>query len=267
MTQARDLADGKFDTSTLVVDAANNRVGIGLTAPDQLLHVRNASGNCVAVIGQYGTGTKATVTAAANLVELKADNGTDDAISLKTGSTERMRVDSSVKFDNLAGLTTNGNVTITPNGTGILVPKKVPAFYAYSTGTQNTTSNVWTKVTLGSELFDNTGNYDTSNSRFVAPVNGIYSFTTNINWTTDTSNNGYCYSEVRVNGSAEYYTFGFRHDGIIYNDTQINGTVLIALNAGQYAEMWSYQATAGGVTPQLRGGGRNYFVGHLVSGT
>ena len=34
MTQARDLADGKFDTNTLVVDAANNRVGIGTTSPN-----------------------------------------------------------------------------------------------------------------------------------------------------------------------------------------------------------------------------------------
>ena len=35
MTQARDLADGKFDTNTLVVDAANNRVGIGQSSQDQ----------------------------------------------------------------------------------------------------------------------------------------------------------------------------------------------------------------------------------------
>ena len=33
MTQARDLADGKFDTNTLVVDAANNHVAVGTTTP------------------------------------------------------------------------------------------------------------------------------------------------------------------------------------------------------------------------------------------
>ena len=43
MTQARDLADGKFDTNTLVVDAANNRVGVGLTAPEQPFHVRSST--------------------------------------------------------------------------------------------------------------------------------------------------------------------------------------------------------------------------------
>jgi hypothetical protein len=45
MTQARDLADGKFDTDTLVVDAANNRVGVGTTTVDSALHIeQNASG-------------------------------------------------------------------------------------------------------------------------------------------------------------------------------------------------------------------------------
>ena len=39
MTQARDLADGKFDTSTLVVDAANNRVGVGVASPNNPLEI------------------------------------------------------------------------------------------------------------------------------------------------------------------------------------------------------------------------------------
>ena len=43
MTQARDLADGKFDTDTLVVDAANNRVGVGTASPAQLLSVGGTS--------------------------------------------------------------------------------------------------------------------------------------------------------------------------------------------------------------------------------
>ncbi len=39
MTQARDLADGKFDTSTLVVDAANNRVEIGASDNEGTLRI------------------------------------------------------------------------------------------------------------------------------------------------------------------------------------------------------------------------------------
>ena len=41
MTQARDLADGKFDTDTLVVDAANNRVAIGATSSVARLEIED----------------------------------------------------------------------------------------------------------------------------------------------------------------------------------------------------------------------------------
>ena len=47
MTRARDLADGKHltnvDSNPLVVDATNNRVGVGLTAPEQPFHVRSST--------------------------------------------------------------------------------------------------------------------------------------------------------------------------------------------------------------------------------
>ena len=46
MTRARDLADGKHltnvDSNTLVVDATNNRVGVGGTSPSQKFVVTNA---------------------------------------------------------------------------------------------------------------------------------------------------------------------------------------------------------------------------------
>ena len=93
----------------LLVDQTNNRVGIGLTAPEQLLHLRNASGNCVAVLGQFGTGTKATITAASNQVELKADSGTNDVMTFKTGSSERVRITS----DGFVGIGTNNPQSLT----------------------------------------------------------------------------------------------------------------------------------------------------------
>ena len=47
MTQARDLADGTFDTNTLVVDAANNRVGVGDASPDTTMHIHTSSAGTV----------------------------------------------------------------------------------------------------------------------------------------------------------------------------------------------------------------------------
>jgi hypothetical protein len=43
MSKARDLADGTFDTDTLVVDAANNRVGVGTASPISILETYSTS--------------------------------------------------------------------------------------------------------------------------------------------------------------------------------------------------------------------------------
>ena len=56
MTQARDLADGKFDTDTLVVDAANNRLGVGTASPSQEMHLYAGSGATDLLIEQGTTG-------------------------------------------------------------------------------------------------------------------------------------------------------------------------------------------------------------------
>jgi len=176
-----------------------------------------------------------------------------------------------LNVDQITATATDGNITATPNGTGIFVPKKVPAFYAFNSSPQNLTNGTWTKVTgLSSELYDNTNHFDTANQRFVAPVNGIYCFTTCLNFGTNTSSGGYMYAEVRktfANGStAEYYTTGIRiTNTVITSDTQINGTISLPLLANEIAEMWAYQNVTSG-NPTLNGG-RCFFTGHLVSGT
>ena len=74
MTQARDLADGKFDTSTLVVDAANNRVGIGTTSMSNTLQVQ-------------GNGARFVNSADTDALHLFGYNGSNHAdMSLYTAS-------------------------------------------------------------------------------------------------------------------------------------------------------------------------------------
>ena len=111
MSQARDLADGKFDTDTLVVDAANNRVGINTTSMDAALQVQNGDitvGWADNFIGtQFGDGSDfrlgmkfGTVNRTLKLVAETNDNNGE--ITFETNGSERARV-----TDN--GLTFNGD--------------------------------------------------------------------------------------------------------------------------------------------------------------
>ena len=177
---------------------------------------------------------------------------------------------SRIDVDEIRSKTTNGNLVTSPNGTGIFVPKKVPSFYAYGTATQTIPDQTWTRVDLQGELFDTCNNFNTTNYRFTAPVSGIYSFTTALNFGTNTAASGYVYADVlktTAGGSqAQYYTMGMRFDGqIISNDTQINGSILLPLGPDDYVQMGAYQDVASGSA--TLNGGRCYFTGHLVSGT
>ena len=83
------------NTHALFLEGSSGNVGIGTSSPSAQLHVQNSSGNSTSILGQFGTGTRAEVTAASNEVVFKAYNGTNDVMTFYTGASERMRIDSS----------------------------------------------------------------------------------------------------------------------------------------------------------------------------
>jgi hypothetical protein len=66
-----------------------------------------------------------------------------------------------LNVDQITATATDGNITVTPNGTGIFVPKKVPSFYAFNNATQTISDQTWTRVDLQGELFDTCNNFNT----------------------------------------------------------------------------------------------------------
>ena len=98
MTQARDLADGKFDTDTLVVDAANNRVGVGTTSPSSDLHV---SGGSNSTIRNQSSDTAWFMST--NTTGMYLHNESNTPTILTTNNTERLRILAG------GGLTFNGD--------------------------------------------------------------------------------------------------------------------------------------------------------------
>lgn len=111
MTQARDLADGKFDTNTLVVDAANNRVGIGITSPGRQVTINGGSSAATIALQTTNSGNTSSD---GMLLQKDTDNSVyiwnqeSSPMIFATNNTERMRILSG------GGLTFNGD-TATAN--------------------------------------------------------------------------------------------------------------------------------------------------------
>jgi len=106
MSKARDLADGTFDTDTLVVDAANNRVGIGTSSPSYNLHTVLGAGesNGVGFLNSSGQGLNFYTDTTASNADVFIDQGASGASMIfKQAGTERLRILSS------GGITFNGD--------------------------------------------------------------------------------------------------------------------------------------------------------------
>lgn len=151
------------DTTTLVVDETNNRVGVGTDSPSATFHVEGGSNNQMRV---SSTGAEANLTldggsyAQINNTTgtLYVTNNTASDIEMRTASTTRLKVD----------------------GSGRVTMPYQPSFLTYLSG-----GNVYATA-IGSSATDafpfnstqhNTGNhYSTSTHQFTAPVDGVYAF-------------------------------------------------------------------------------------------
>lgn len=131
-------------------------------------------------------------------------------------------------------------------------------FSAYRNAAQSTGAGVWVKVNIETKLFDTGANFDnTTNFRFVAPVNGYYHFN----------------AQASINASSSAFLIALYKNGAEWvrgNKQGVTGSAgavlseLMQLNAGDYVELWVFSTSAvalevGAVSPHPT------FSGHLVS--
>ena len=118
--------------------------------------------------------------------------------------------------------TANGTVltTATPfsNGQG-------PAFRATASASQTFTSNTWTKVTLGTEVWDTNNNFNTSTYRFTPTVAGYYQVNGGYSYNTTAAAGYTLITSIYKNGSelirgAEMYSLT-----ATYNQSVVSGVV------------------------------------------
>lgn len=212
-TMSGDLT---IDTNTFHVDVADNRVGVGTTAPAQPLHVFKAGsqgGGMAPLIkvqndtnnltgdgsgiefhgkyqgGEWGFGKIGGTNSGSNFggaLEFHTNTGTG---SVSTGFTKKMTIDR------------NGYVTMPYQPAFSYLGSK--SHVISTTGTVvMSSSNVWSASV--NHALNRGSHFNASNGRFTAPVTGTYQFMFRCQMSN--FNSGYLYSYFRINGSTKSYS-------------------------------------------------------------
>jgi len=113
------------------------------------------------------------------------------------------------------------------------------AFYGYKASGTQATTNGSAKVTLNGEVFDQGSNFDSAtNSRFVAPVNGIYQFSGGIRFANGAS--ARCIALLYKNGAL--YSAGTSTGADTFAGSSVSATIKLA--ATDYIELYHTSNTA-----------------------
>tara|TARA_B100000575_G_scaffold277189_1_gene263289 strand:+ start:372 stop:1175 length:804 start_codon:yes stop_codon:yes gene_type:complete len=131
---------------------------------------------------------------------------------------------------------TNANITQAKLASG--VAGNGPAFHAHPSTGQSVSASTFTKVNLGTELFDTDSKFDTSNSRFTPTVAGIYSVHASVTYANANFSTTGAIIQIRKNGgnvaAGNTVIGGFeaRHG--------LNISAMVQLDDDDYLEMYIY---------------------------
>jgi len=131
------------------------------------------------------------------------------------------------------------NTATLPAATGtVMVSGAMPAFSAYATTGQSLTTSIYQKINFGATSFDTASAFNTSTSRFVAPIAGYYQ----VNHRGGIGGSGVYYPNIYKNGSnylsgsVSYYVSGIDNTGSI--------STIMQLAVNDYIEIYAYVNTA-----------------------
>ena len=171
---------------------------------------------------------------------------------------------STIKVSNIQDIANNAAMSI--SGGNVSFPAK-PAFRVFKVNHQSVSNGANTLVTWDTELWDIGSNFDLSNNKFVAPINGIYHFDCILRFTASSGTMDICRLSAYLNGSL-YCDLVQNHTAA--NQLQNNhtgGGLDIQLSANDEITMIGMIE---GTSPVIQGmndtyGSRCWFSGHQVA--
>ena len=249
------------NANMLFVDGGNDKVGIGTGSPNDYyakdlvvnsadeggITILNSSTHAGGLFFADGTGANAYRS------YIQYDHNTDEMV-IATAATHAMKIDS------------NGHINM---------PKQC-AFTAYPDQNQNNLSiNTTTTIVFDAELFDQNGDFNTSNYTFTAPVTGRYMFHVHIRLDKMDLETPYYFPQI-VTSNRVYYNIVAMHGGSgthIYNadpdyfsismpvlaDMDANDTAVVKINVPNAGAAQADVIGTGDGNPQTR------WSGHLVA--
>jgi hypothetical protein len=227
--------DLNVDTNVLHVDSASNRVGMGVdptTMPSFITQsIKTTNGGGLGISSDnltdnrwifFGHGT------ASSDIQRASIKNTSSDLEFHTATIKRMTIDSN----------------------GIVTKPYQPAVSAKINGiaANGTNDNTSVKVPWNYAQVDTNNDFDTTNNRFVAPVDGTYMVITDINCFGD--NIIYIYKNGSRVRAAEYRF----NEGSSWDHTVIQEVISLAAN--DYIEIYAFLGSgAGGYRWNGNGGG------------
>ena len=226
--------------STIASPSFTGKVGIGSSSPVRQLEIKDDG-----TLGQA-------------IVGIIADAG--DPAGIFMGTTSNNNVGGIRYFTDTNKLTLRANDEdrLLIDSAGIVTKPYQPAFFAYRSGSNYSSSSGSEKVLLDAYDYDINSDFNTSTARFNAPVAGRYFFTGNINCYS-MSTDSYHMATLKVNGVVKAY--GNRSAARDGGDWNVSVSAVLNMAAGDYVELWSMSADG---TRTFSNGTWNHFSGHLI---
>jgi hypothetical protein len=183
----------------------------------------------------------------------KLETNTIDTVSgtntLTIGSTNTSTID----FSNPANVTLNAAM------------KNQHLFFAADSSGITMNNGVSTKMIYGTEIFDLSSAYNTTNGRFTAPEAGYYFFFANWRAPVGSGTNCRCDTSFYKNGTAAGAIGGMNQTNS--NDYASYGTLVSNLNANDYIEVYGNQNSGANVSTSNgnnAGSGGTGFLGYKI---